>query len=58
MANSIIDGYLDESYFSLYQQLRDELMAALDDGDLEMRLDGETETVGSLCREIGEIEHS
>jgi hypothetical protein len=58
MANSIIDGYLDESYFSLYQQLRDELMAALDDRDLEMRLGGETETIGSLCREIGEIEHS
>ena len=58
MANSIIDGYLDQSYFSLYQQLRDELMTGLEDRDLEIRLGGETETIGSLCREIGEIEHT
>lgn len=58
MANSIIDGYLDESYFELYQHLRDELMEALDDPDLDVRLGGETESLGALCREIGEIEHA
>ena len=58
MANSIVDGYLDESYFALYQQLRDELMEGLSDTDLEFRLGGETETIGALCREIGEIEHA
>lgn len=58
MANSIVDRYLDESYFALYQQLRDQLMEGLDDADLDVRLGGETETIGALCREIGEIEHA
>jgi hypothetical protein len=58
MTNSIVDRYLDESYFALYQQLRDELMAGLSDADLEASLGGETETIGALCREIGEIEHA
>jgi hypothetical protein len=58
MSNSIVDGYLDDSYFAEYQQLRDELMAGLSDADLEVRLGGETETIGALCREIGEIEHA
>lgn len=58
MANSIVTVYLDETYFALYQRLRDELMEGLDDGDLRVRLGGETETIGALCREIGEIEHT
>ena len=58
IANSIVDRYLDESYFALYQQLRDELIEGLEDADLEVRLGGETETIGGLCREIGEIEHA
>jgi hypothetical protein len=58
MANSIVADYLDETYFALYQRLRDELMEGLDDADLEVRLGGETETIGALCREIGEIEHT
>jgi hypothetical protein len=58
MTNSIVDQYLDESYFALYQQLRDELMEGLSDADLEASLGGETETIGALCREIGEIEHA
>ena len=56
--NSIVDGYLDETYFALYQQLRDQLMDSLEDADLESRLGGETETLGALCREVGEIEHT
>jgi hypothetical protein len=58
MANSIIDGYLDQTYFSLYQRLRTQLLDELGDADLERRLGGESETLGSLCREIGEIEHT
>ena len=58
MTNSIIDGYLDQTYFSLYQRLRDQMMVELSDADLEVRLGGESETLGALCREIGEIEHS
>ena len=56
--NSIVGGYLDESYFPLYQQLRNQLMDLLADGDLQIRLGGESETLGALCREIGEIEHA
>ena len=56
--NSIVGGYLDESYFPLYQQLRNQLMDLLDDRDLQTRLGGESETLGALCREIGEIEHA
>lgn len=58
MANSIIDGYLDRTYFSLYQRLRTQLLDELVDADLEVRLGGQSESLGSLCREIGEIEHS
>jgi hypothetical protein len=58
VSNSIVDGYLDDSYFAEYQQLRDELMEGLSDADLEASLGGETETIGALCREIGEIEHA
>jgi hypothetical protein len=58
MANSIVSRYLDETYFTLYQRLRNELTDRLADADLEVRLGGETETIGALCREIGEIEHT
>ena len=58
MANSIISAYLAETYFSLYQGLRDQLMELLTDDDLGLRLGGDTVSLGALCREIGEIEHS
>ena len=58
MTNSIIDGYLEQTYFSLYQRLRDQMMDELSDADLEVRFGGESETLGTLCREIGELEHS
>jgi hypothetical protein len=58
MTNAIIDTYLDQTYFSLYQRLRNQLMDELSDDDLEARLGGDSETLGALCREIGEIEHT
>src|SRR5206468_2713799 len=54
--NSIVDSYFDQTYFPLYQGLRDQLMDELTDADLEHRLGGEAETLGMLCHEIGEIE--
>ncbi len=56
--NSIVGEYLAASYFPEYQALRDQLMALLTDGDLAFRLGGSTVSLGALCREIGEIEHS
>jgi len=56
--NSITDGYLAESFFPEYQGLRDQLMEILSNEDLGLRLGGATETLGALCREIGEIEHT
>lgn len=56
--NSIVDGYLAESFFAEYQGLRDQLMDILTDEDLGLRLGGESVTLGALCREIGEIEHA
>ena len=58
MANSIIDGYLAETFVLEYLALRDQLMDILDDEDLGRRLGGKTMSLGELCREIGEIEHA
>jgi len=58
MVNSIIAAYLADSFFPEYQALRDQLMEILTDDDLGLRLGGETASIGALCREIGEIEHS
>ena len=58
MSNSIVGGYLAESFFPEYQGLRDQLMDMLDDDDLVERLGGQTMSLGELCREIGEIEHA
>ncbi len=56
--NSIIDGYLAESFFVEYQGLRDQLLEILSDEDLDLRLGGDTASLGALCREIGEIEQA
>jgi hypothetical protein len=56
--NSITASYLAESFFAEYQGLRDQLMEVLVDEDLGLRLGGETASLGALCREIGEIEHT
>jgi len=58
MANSIIGGYLADTFFPEYQGLRDQLMETLTDDDLGLRLGGGTASLGALCREIGEIEHT
>ena len=56
--NSIVGGYLADSFFPEYQALRDPLMEILRDEDLGLRLGGETMSLGELSREIGEIEHA
>jgi hypothetical protein len=58
VSNSIVGGYLAETFFPEYQGLRDQLMQILDDEDLVQNLGGETVSLGALCREIGEIEHT
>lgn len=56
--NSIVRVHMPATYFSEYQALRDELMAILTDDDLGFRAGGRSATLGELCREIGEIEHT
>jgi len=56
--NSLIRDHLPATYFAEYQLLRGELMELLDDDDLAFRPGTGTSTLGELCREIGEIEHS
>jgi hypothetical protein len=46
------------TYFNEYQALRAELLGILSDDDLGFRVGGTSATLGALCREIGEIEHS
>src|SRR5712692_4333935 len=45
-------------YFTEYQALRDQLMEVLVDDDLGHRVGGASQSLGELCREIGEIERS
>jgi hypothetical protein len=54
--NSIIQN--DYPLFTLYQRLREQLMAQLADGDLSFSPGGENPTLGELCREIGEVEQA
>jgi hypothetical protein len=56
--DSRIRDHLASTYFREYQLLRDELVGILSDDDLAFRPGGATFTLGELCREIGEIEHS
>ena len=56
--NSITASYLAETFFPEYQGLRDQFVEILADEDLGLRLGGETASLGALCREIGEIEHT
>jgi hypothetical protein len=46
------------TYFGEYQALRNELLEILSDGDLGFRIGGTSASLGALCREIGEVEHS
>lgn len=56
--NSLVAVHMPATYFSEYQALRDELMAILSDDDLRFRVGGTSATLGALCREIGEVEHT
>jgi hypothetical protein len=56
--NSLVRVHMPATYFSDYQALRDELMAILTDDDLGFGVGGAGATLGALCREIGEIEHT
>ena len=56
--NSLIRVHMPATYFSDYQALRGELMAILADNDLGFQVGGTSATLGALCREIGEIEHT
>jgi len=51
---------LIEEEFPLHetQSLRYDLMAALTDADLAYKLPGDNPTLGELCREMGDLEHS
>jgi hypothetical protein len=54
--NSLIENYYPT--FELYQSLRVQMMEVLADEDLLFNLGGENITLGALCRQIGETEHS
>lgn len=51
---------LSETYriYRLYESLRGQLMEVLEDQDLAFSPGGGNLTLGELCREIGEVEHS
>jgi hypothetical protein len=54
----LLREHLEKTFFADYQGLREELMELLTDDDLSYRLGAATFSLGELCREIGEIEHS
>jgi uncharacterized damage-inducible protein DinB len=54
--NSIMTEYYP--VFELYQTLRDQLMALLDDDDLAFRPDARNPTLGALCLEMGEVQQA
>jgi hypothetical protein len=56
--NSLVRDHLAATYFADYQLLRNELMELLTDGDLAFRPAVAAFSLGELCREIGDIEHS
>ena len=56
--NSIVREYLSATFFREYQALRDQLMEILTDDDLNYRVGASAASLGALCREIGDIEHS
>jgi hypothetical protein len=56
--NSLVRDHLAATWFAAYQDLRTQLMGVLGDDDLAFLPGGATYTLGQLCREIGEIEHS
>jgi hypothetical protein len=56
--NVIIRDHLAATYFAEYQLLRSELIDVIGDDDLAFRPAAAAASLGELCREIGDIEHS
>jgi hypothetical protein len=56
--NSLVRDHLPATFFAEYQSLRNELMELLSDSDLSFRPGVNTLSLGELCREIGDAEHS
>jgi len=56
--NFLVRDHLAATYFVEYQLLRRELTDVLTDEDLAFRPAGAAASLGELCREIGDIEHS
>jgi hypothetical protein len=56
--NILVRDHLAATYFAEYQLLRRELTDVLTDEDLAFRPAGAAASLGELCREIGDIEHS
>ena len=56
--NSLVRDHLSATYFAEYQLRRTELLERLSDTDLLFRPGGNVASLGELCREIGDIEHS
>jgi len=54
--NSIINDYYPT--FQMYQAMRSQVMELLSDEDLSYSLVGDNPSLGSLCRTMGEVEHS
>ena len=56
--NSLVRDHLPATYFADYQLLRRQLTELISDDDLAFRPGAGTFSLGELCREIGDIEHS
>ncbi len=56
--NVLVGEHLAATYFAEYQLLRRELTDVLTDEDLVFRPAPGAASLGELCREIGDIEHS
>ena len=56
--NSLIREHLPATYFEDYQSLRRQLVEIVTDDDMRSRFGGTSQTLGALCREMGDIQHS
>ena len=56
--NPLVEQHLTNTYFREYQGLRDQLMQLLTDGDLDYRVGAATNSLGALCREMGDVERA
>lgn len=54
--NTIMESYYP--VFRLYQSMRDQMMEMIEDKDLDFQIGKNNPSLGVLCREIGEVQHS